>query len=53
MKPGWMKPTAGQRNMLAAEHQRTDAFGDIVHQSASVMPRLECQSGVGKGGVAG
>lgn len=35
--------------MLATEHWRTDAVGDIVHQSASVMPRPECQRGAGRG----
>ena len=41
MKSGRTLPTASQRIMLATEHERTDAVGDIVHQSASVMPRLE------------
>lgn len=53
MKPGSAQLIASQRVMLATEHWRTDAVGDIVHQSASVMPRPEWQSGVGKGVDAG
>lgn len=53
VKPGGMEVTASQRIMLATEHSRTDAGGDIVHQSASVMPRMESQDAVGKAGVVG
>lgn len=46
MESGWFNPYCKSENYF--EYCRTDAGGEIVHQSANVMPRLELQSGVGK-----
>lgn len=45
---GWIH-IASQIIILATQSCRADASGDIVHQSANVMPRLGLRSGIGKG----